>query len=102
MSHYALTIHQAQQKLRSREVSAVELAQSVLTRIQETDERLHSYLTVCAEESLAQAEAADRTLANGATPSTVWYSGCAQGRHPRPGHSLNRGFKNSRTFYCAV
>ena len=68
MSHYALTIHQAQQKLRSREVSAVELAQSVLTRIQETDERLHSYLTVCAEESLAQAEAADRTLANGATP----------------------------------
>ena len=68
MSHYALTIHQAQQKLRSREVSAVELAQSVLTRIQETDERLHSYLTVCAEEALAQAEAADRTLANGATP----------------------------------
>ena len=68
MSHHALTIHQAQQKLRAREISAVELTQAVLTRIQETDERLHSYLTVCAEESLAQAEAADRTLANGATP----------------------------------
>ena len=68
MSHHALTIHQAQEKLRTREVSAVELAQSVLKRIQETDERLHAYLAVCAEEALAQAEAADRTLSNGATP----------------------------------
>ena len=68
MSHYALTIHQAQEKLRAREVSAVELTQSVLTRIQETDERLHAYLTVCTNEALAQAEAADQPLSNGATP----------------------------------
>ena len=68
MSHHALTIHQAQEKLRAREVSAVELSQSVLNRIQATDGRLHSYLTVCAEEALAQAEAADRVLSNGTTP----------------------------------
>ncbi len=68
MSHHALTIHQAQQKLRTQEVSAVELAQSVLTRIQATDEHVHSYLTVCAEAALAQAEAADRILSNGAAP----------------------------------
>ena len=29
MSHHALTIHQAREKLRAREVSAIELAQSV-------------------------------------------------------------------------
>ena len=68
MSHYALTIHQAQEKLRAREVSAVELTQSVLNRIQDTDERLHAYLTVCTEEAFAQAAAADRILANGDTP----------------------------------
>ena len=68
MSPYTLTIHQAHEKLRAREVSAVELTQSVLTRIQETDERLHAYLTVCPEEALAQAGAADRTLASGETP----------------------------------
>lgn len=71
MSHHALTIHQAHAKLRTREVSAVELTQSVLARIQDTDERLHSYLTVCREEALVQAEAADRILSNGATPPAL-------------------------------
>ena len=71
MSLHALSIHQAQDKLRAREISAIELTQSVLDRIQTTDERLHSYLTVCSDEALKQAHAADRTLANGSSPPAL-------------------------------
>ncbi len=68
MPHHALTIHQAQEKLRAREVSAVELAQAALSRIRATDGRLQAYLTVCTTEALAQAEAADRLLSNEGHP----------------------------------
>ncbi len=71
MSLYALTIHQAQEKLRTREVSAVELTQSVLERIQITDERLHSYITLSPEAALKQAEAADHILSNGGAPPAL-------------------------------
>jgi aspartyl-tRNA(Asn)/glutamyl-tRNA(Gln) amidotransferase subunit A len=68
MNPYRLTIHQATQLLRSRELSAQELTQSVLDRIRATDETVQSYLTVSADEALAEAEAADRLLAAGDPP----------------------------------
>ena len=63
MDPYGLTIHQATELLRSRALSAQELTQAVLDRIQATDETIQSYLTVSADEALAEAEAADRVLA---------------------------------------
>lgn len=68
MDPYRLTIHQALEKLRSRELSAPQLTQAVLQRIRATDDRLHSYLTLSEKEALAQAEAADRLWTAGAPP----------------------------------
>src|SRR5712692_1621516 len=58
-----LTIHEAADLLRKRQLNTRELTRSVLERIRATDARTHSYLTVCEAEALSQAEAADRTLA---------------------------------------
>jgi len=60
-----LTIHEAADLLRKRQLNTRELTRSVLERIRATDARTRSYLTVCEAEALSQAEAADRTLAAG-------------------------------------
>jgi aspartyl-tRNA(Asn)/glutamyl-tRNA(Gln) amidotransferase subunit A len=64
-----LTITQAQHLLRSRELSAVELTRSCLDRIGVVDARLHSYITVCEEQALAQAQDADQRLAKADAPA---------------------------------
>jgi aspartyl-tRNA(Asn)/glutamyl-tRNA(Gln) amidotransferase subunit A len=66
MKPYSLTIHQAIDLLKRRELSARELTDAVLKRIQSTDAQVQSYVTVCATEARAQAEAADRILTSGA------------------------------------
>ncbi|MBU1178126.1 Asp-tRNA(Asn)/Glu-tRNA(Gln) amidotransferase subunit GatA [Patescibacteria group bacterium] len=58
-----LTIKEAHTKLCEKEISAVELTQSCLDRIQKTNDQLNSFLTVTAEEALAQAEDADKNIA---------------------------------------
>lgn len=63
-----LTIHQARALLHSRELSAQELTQAILERIRATDGTLHSYITVDEMQALAQAEAADRSLAGPQPP----------------------------------
>jgi len=69
MALYSLTLHDATDLLRTRQLSAQELTRSVLERIRTTDAQTHSYLTVCETLALSQAEAADRILAaGGATP----------------------------------
>ena len=45
--------------------SSRELTQHFLTRIQQFDGQLNSFITVCADNSLAQADAADIARANG-------------------------------------
>jgi aspartyl-tRNA(Asn)/glutamyl-tRNA(Gln) amidotransferase subunit A len=57
-----LTIYEAASLLQRRKISAVELTRAVLERIHTTDPQLHSYLTVCETEALAQAERADLRL----------------------------------------
>ena len=59
-----LTIHEASTLLQQRKINAVELTRAVLERIHATDSVLHSYLTVCDTEALAQAEVADLRLAH--------------------------------------
>ncbi len=60
-----LTIHEAHELLQSRQVSSVELARAVQQRIHQVDGKVKAYLTLTGEQALKQAEAADRSLAEG-------------------------------------
>jgi aspartyl-tRNA(Asn)/glutamyl-tRNA(Gln) amidotransferase subunit A len=61
---FRLTISQAQEALRKREFSAVELTRACLERISAVEPMLNAFLTVAESEALIQAEAADRRLAD--------------------------------------
>ena len=65
MSLHRLTIHQAHELLCKGEVSAVELAESVLARIEECDQEIKAYITVTPEVALEQAARADERIAKG-------------------------------------
>jgi aspartyl-tRNA(Asn)/glutamyl-tRNA(Gln) amidotransferase subunit A len=68
---HTLSIHAAQKLLRSRELSAHELTEACLERVDQVEPRLRALLTVCADSALAQADEADRELATGdAAPLT--------------------------------
>ena len=51
--------------IKSREVSPVEATESYLDRIVQTDGKLNSYITVCRNEALAEARAAEAEIAGG-------------------------------------
>jgi aspartyl-tRNA(Asn)/glutamyl-tRNA(Gln) amidotransferase subunit A len=71
MQPYEMTIHQAAKSLKAREISARELAQSVITRIERVDESIGAYLTVDPEYTLKLAETADEKIGKGeGTPLT--------------------------------
>jgi aspartyl-tRNA(Asn)/glutamyl-tRNA(Gln) amidotransferase subunit A len=54
--------------------SSRELTQHFLTRIQQFDGQLNSFITVCADNALAQADAADLARANGSAHALAGYS----------------------------
>ena len=60
-----LTITTALQKLKSREISATELARAHIERIEKYNPELNAYITVTAERALADAAAADERIKNG-------------------------------------
>lgn len=60
-----LTVHAARERLRRREVSAVELTRAFLERIHALNPRLNVYLTVADETALAMARDADARIARG-------------------------------------
>jgi aspartyl-tRNA(Asn)/glutamyl-tRNA(Gln) amidotransferase subunit A len=62
MSLFSLTIHEASEKLRKREVSSQELTEAVFQRISETDDTVRSYITLCRDAALVQAKQADTRL----------------------------------------
>ncbi len=62
--HY-LTISDAHDLLRRREISSVELTRAVLDRIAGVDGRVRAYTTVTDEGALAEARAADERIARG-------------------------------------
>jgi aspartyl-tRNA(Asn)/glutamyl-tRNA(Gln) amidotransferase subunit A len=64
-----LTIAEARELLRKREISASELARACLDRIAAVEPRLRAFITVCESEATAQADAADRRLKAGDAPS---------------------------------
>ena len=62
---YFLTIHQASELIRSRQLSPVELTRACLDRIEQTDERLHSFILTLADEALKDARVAESEVLNG-------------------------------------
>ncbi|MFZ7125762.1 MAG: Asp-tRNA(Asn)/Glu-tRNA(Gln) amidotransferase subunit GatA [Desulfobacterales bacterium] len=71
MKLHELTITEAAEQLRKREISAEALTRDVLERIEAVDDAVGAYLTVDPEGALAQARAADTLLAGGdAAPLT--------------------------------
>src|SRR5512141_2551280 len=62
---YYLSIHEAQQLIRERKLSPVELTQSVLDRIVAVDGKLHAYINLMADGAIAAARAAEAEIAQG-------------------------------------
>jgi len=61
-----LPIHDLRQQLRSKAISALELTRAYLAQIEASNPQLNSFITVCGEQALAAAAAADAHLASGA------------------------------------
>jgi aspartyl-tRNA(Asn)/glutamyl-tRNA(Gln) amidotransferase subunit A len=62
-----LTLSEITSKLGKREVSSREVVQACLERLRRVEPLVHAFLTIDAENALAQADAADKALASGAT-----------------------------------
>ena len=68
---WELTAHEAHEGLRAKAYTAVELAESVLGRVEAVEPRVRAYITLTAELALEQAREADGRFAAGtATPLT--------------------------------
>ncbi|HTT76208.1 MAG TPA: Asp-tRNA(Asn)/Glu-tRNA(Gln) amidotransferase subunit GatA [Candidatus Binataceae bacterium] len=63
-----LTIAEARDRLRRREVSALEITRACLEQIALVDPKINAFITVCAREANEQAANADRRLAAGDAP----------------------------------
>ena len=62
---YYLSIHEAQQLIKERKLSPVELTQAVLDRIARVDGKLHAYINLMSESALNEARAAEAEIAKG-------------------------------------
>jgi len=67
VSLHTKTLAQLAKGLRAREFSSVELARAFLERMEASQPALNAFITVMREQALADAQAADRELASGAT-----------------------------------
>ncbi|MFI8853376.1 amidase [Streptomyces sp. NPDC053499] len=65
MQPYELSLTAATQEIRARRMSPVELVDSVLDRIEQTEPHLRAYVTVTAERARRSARRAERELAAG-------------------------------------
>jgi len=64
------TVAELSKGLAAGEFSSVELTQHFLTRIAEQDTKINSFITVCEDEALTEAKAADEKISSG--DSTPW------------------------------
>src|SRR4249920_1338836 len=71
MNLAAFTLHEAREKLRKREFSALELTEAVFRRISETEEKLHCYITLSRDTALKEAKQADELLKTDTNPHSL-------------------------------
>ena len=62
---YYLSLHEAQQLIRERKLSPVELTQSVLNRIAAVDAKLHAYIQLMSDSAMREARAAEAEIQKG-------------------------------------
>ncbi len=62
MTLSALTLQEASEMLRQREISSRELTEAVFQRIADTDDKIHAYLTLGRDAAMEQAKQADERL----------------------------------------
>lgn len=60
-----LTIHRAGELIRNRELSPVELTRACLERIEQTDDRLHSFILLTSDDALRDARNAEAEVLSG-------------------------------------
>jgi aspartyl-tRNA(Asn)/glutamyl-tRNA(Gln) amidotransferase subunit A len=65
MTVYDLTLAELRAKLDKREISSVEVTKTYLDRIAATNPALNTFITICNETALAEAQAADNAIAEG-------------------------------------
>ncbi|HHW71169.1 MAG TPA: Asp-tRNA(Asn)/Glu-tRNA(Gln) amidotransferase subunit GatA [Clostridiales bacterium] len=63
MELYKLTIHEANELLRKKEISAKQLTESVLKRIEQVEDKIDAFNTITAEKALEEAEVVDKLIA---------------------------------------
>ncbi len=62
---YFLTMREAGRLMRTRQLSPVELTRACLERIEATDDRLHSFVTLMGDEAMRQARMAESEMLRG-------------------------------------
>ena len=62
MELYKLTIHELHNLLKKKEVSAREISESVFSRIDEVEDKVRAYVSLCADKAFEQAETSDRII----------------------------------------
>lgn len=67
MELYKLTIHEAVEKLKNKEITSKQLTTSVLERIEIVEEKIDAYISIDKEGALKQAELADKAIEEGKT-----------------------------------
>ena len=65
MKLHELTIHEASDLLKAREISSQELIRAVLERIESVEAKVGAYITIAAETAVRQAELADKEISRG-------------------------------------
>jgi aspartyl-tRNA(Asn)/glutamyl-tRNA(Gln) amidotransferase subunit A len=98
MDIHTLTIKEAKEKLSNRKISAVELTQAFLERIDQVDSMLNAFMTITREYALAQAKQADSLIARGedkallGIPLSIKDNFCTQGIRTTASSKVLDGF----------
>lgn len=71
MELFKQTISQLHKQLTDKQISATELTQSVLNRLEQTEPKVDAYLTVTKDLALVQAATVDKKIANGEAISSL-------------------------------
>lgn len=71
MALFSLTVHEAQDLLRRKEVSPKEIVEALIKRIEQVDGTIHGFLSFDPERALAEAEHADISRPLGGIPIAI-------------------------------